>query len=147
MRVNLLQGPFVVRMVLATTLAALPGCGSEKLPVGHGPAQYTCQDEPVVVTVASIDRELLYVCDDGNKKITWKFDATNVKGVSIEFKPDYPFNGSAKTIVSKLGDDHVDSPPIPKKSQLMLYKYLITITSTSGQRTTLDPHILSGGSY
>jgi hypothetical protein len=32
-----------------------------------------------------------------------------------------------------------------KKSQLMLYKYFITITSTSGQ-TVLDPHVLSGGS-
>jgi hypothetical protein len=45
------------------------------------------------------------------------------------------------------GDDHVDSPPIPKKSQLMLHKYFITITSKSGQTTTVDPHVLSGGSY
>jgi hypothetical protein len=94
----------------------------------------------------SIAPELLYICDDNTHKITWQFD-TSVQGVSIDFKPDYPFNGPPKTIVSKPGDDHVDSPPIPKKSQLMLYKYSITITSKSGQTTPLDPHVLSGGSY
>jgi hypothetical protein len=147
MRIDLLQ----LSTVLATTLVALAGCGSKPdkplQQARNGPAGYRCQDEAVVVTAAAVDRELLYVCDDDNKKITWKFDTTKVNGVSIEFKPDYPFNGPPKTIVSKPGDDHVDSPSIPKKSQLVLYKYFITITSTSGQTTLPDPHVLSGGSY
>jgi len=146
MRINLLQ----LSIVLATTLMALAGCEKpDNAPkqAQHGPAGYTCQDEPVIVTATAVDRELLYVCDDGAKKITWKFDSTNVTGVSIEFKPDYPFNGSPRPIISRPGDDHVDSPPIPKKSQLMLYKYFITITPKFGQTTTLDPHVLSGGSY
>jgi hypothetical protein len=147
MRINLLQ----LSMVLATTLVTLAGCGSnpDNTPkqARNGAAGYTCQDEAVIVTAAAVDRELLYVCDDGAKKITWKFDTTNVKGVSIEFKPDYPFNGSPRPIISRPGDDHVDSPPIPKKPRLMLYKYFITITSASGQTTLPDPHVLSGGSY
>jgi len=143
MRIDLLQ----LSVLLATTLPALAGCQSRKpqMSNGHGPAQYVCDGQKVQVTATAISPELLYICDDNTHKITWQFDAS-VQGVSIEFKPDYPFNGPPKTIVSKPGDDHVDSPPIPKKSQLMLYKYFITITSTSGQ-TTVDPHVLSGGSY
>jgi hypothetical protein len=142
MRINLLQ----LSTVLATTLVALAGCESRKpqLSNGHGPAQYVCDGQKVQVTATSISPELLYICDDNTHKITWQFDAS-VQGVSIDFKPDYPFNGSPRPIISRPGYDHVDSPPIPKKSQLMLYKYFITITSTSGQ-TTLDPHVLSGGS-
>jgi hypothetical protein len=143
MRINLLQ----LFTLLATTLAALAGCQSQKPQIskGHGPAQYVCDDQKVQVTATSISPELLYICDDNTHKITWQFDAS-VQGVSIEFKPDYPFPGPPKTIVSKPGDHDVDSPPIPKKSQLVLYKYFITITTASGQ-TTLDPHVLSGGSY
>jgi hypothetical protein len=144
MKINLLQ----LSWVLATTLAVLAGCGYRNPGVssGHGPAQYVCGDQKVQVTATAIAPELLYLCDDNSHKITWQFDAS-VQGVSIEFKPDYPFNGLPRPIVSRPGDDHVDSPPIPKKSQLMLYKYSITITPKSGQATTLDPHVLSGGSY
>ena len=144
MRVNLLQ----LSMVLATTLVVLAGCDARKPQVsnGHGPAQYVCDDQKVQVMATSIAPELLYICDDNTHKITWQFDPS-VQGVSIDFKPDYPFNGSPRPIISRPGDDHVDSPPIPKKSQLMLYKYFITITAKSGQTTTLDPHVLSGGSY
>jgi hypothetical protein len=107
--------------------------------VGHPPG--------LLENPCSLSRRCWCIVLSPNKKITRKFDTTKVNGVSIEFKPDYPFNGPPKTIVSKPGDDHVDSPPIPKKSQLVLYKYFITITSTSGQTTLPDPHVLSGGSY
>ena len=149
MRINFLKGPFVEPVVLAALLMTLEGgCGPGVSPKAskHGPAEYVCQDEPVVVTATSVDRELLYLCDDGNRKITWRFDKHSVSGVSIEFKPDYPFNGPPKTIVSKPQDDYVDSPPISKLSGLKLYKYCITITTASGSHE-LDPHVLSGGSY
>ncbi len=150
MRINLLKGPFAEPVVLAALLMILVGgCSPRVSPEAkkHGPAGYICQDEPVVVTAAAVDRELLYLCDDGNRKITWRFDPTIVKGVSIDFRFDYPFNGSPRPIISRPGDDHVDSPPMPKKPRLMLYKYFITITTTSGQTTLPDPHVLSGGSY
>jgi hypothetical protein len=145
--ISLLRGPSTTLIVLAISFGGLFGCQTSRVPKGHGPAQYVCGPEPVIVTATSIDRELLYVCDDDDKKITWNFDKTKVSGVSIEFKPDYPFRGPANPIVSKPQDDYVVSPTIPKKPNLMLYKYFITITSASGQTTTLDPHILSGGSY
>jgi len=149
MRIKLLQ----LCGVLATMLVALAGCGSNPdethKQAKNGPAGYKCNNGAVIVTADAVDPELLYVCDDGSRKITWTFKNTNVQKVSIQFEQPDPFNGAGRQIDSQPGKDSVDSPPVAKQSghDVKLFKYTITITSSSGQTTLPDPHVLSGGSY
>jgi hypothetical protein len=80
----------------------------------------------------------VYLCEDDT--LTWVL-GSNASSFVVEFKNGTPFADGA----TKFDDKHAAHPGQHQYGKLTVYKYSITVTSTSNSTNTFDPQVIIGG--